>query len=152
MSEIKFDVRRYKVPSMIGVSGDIIKHSPPITMVYESSFNAVAAELGAAQSELAALREELAQWKHMVGAVCATIPLAETLKATEAKPSMVQYFKGLHAERDNLRKYLTAAEQRNSELVEFLTELRVSAWHALPGPIIGKINAILKPTESGASE
>lgn len=69
-----------------------------------------------AQFELAELREELSQWKHMVGAVCATIPLAETLKAAGSQPTMVQYFKGLHAERDNLKKYLAAAEQRNSNL------------------------------------
>lgn len=68
----------------------------------------------AAQSELTALREELAQYKHMVGAVGATIPLSETLASMTTKQTMVDYFKGLHSERDDLRKRLTAAEQRNS--------------------------------------
>lgn len=88
----------------------------------------LAEDYDAAQSELTALREELADWKHLVGAVCATIPLAETLKATEAQPSMVQYFKGLHAERDNLQKYLTAAEQRNAELEALLDTPHTSDW------------------------
>lgn len=99
------------------------------------------------QSELAALLGELAQWKHMVGA---TIPLSETLASMTTKQTMVDYFKGLHSERDTLRKSLTAAEQRNAELVELLKGYPrgvpgFAAWS-------DKVTATLKPTESGASE
>lgn len=93
----------------------------------------VVAELyDAAQAELSALREELDNEK-------ARIP---------------QYI----AERAQTEQYLTAAEQRNAELVELLQEtvpalsLAASAFKAQK-PVYTKVkNALFKPTESGASE
>lgn len=119
-----------------------------------------------ARHELAALREELAQWKHMVGAVGAVIPLSETLASMTTKQTMVDYFKGLHSERDGLRKSLTAAEQRNAELIEAAYKEGFSDGYSR-GDSRERLKFVdaqqidwgesdaksaLKPTESGASE
>jgi len=103
----------------------------------------------AAQSELAALREELAQWKHMVGAVGATIPLSETLASMTTKQTMVDYFKGLHSERDGLRKSLTAAEQRNAELAKANITIEVIVEKTV---VHGqkRVNGVIVASASGA--
>jgi muramoyltetrapeptide carboxypeptidase LdcA involved in peptidoglycan recycling len=82
------------------------------------------AELLAAQSELAALREELAEANIEVGSQ--------------------RHF------RESAEQLLTSAEQRNAELVELLRDCRLrTIW---PSDLTARIDAALKPTESGASE
>jgi len=111
-----------------------------------------------AQSELAALREELAKWQGIAG--------RRTAERTE-----------FMNERDDLQQRLTAAEQRNSELdglykcaIKMVTDHSVRAselevllmnttevlrsgggygWEDAQADII---DAALQPTESGASE
>lgn len=131
----------------------------------------VAFEHDAALAQVAALREELAHWKHLVGAVCATIPLADTLASTSSGQTTVDYFKGLHTDRGGLRKRLTAAEQRNAELEkdaarylwlrdksESVHQFYLSTPIWFTGVKFNKvsvdstIDAALKSTESGASD
>lgn len=112
-------------------------------------FNAVkcAADVQAAQSELAALREELVNKNEEIGSLLGREALTENL--------------------------LTAAEQRNAELVAILSEHEWADWEPYDSyntraggsyciecgnhKEVGhdddcKIGAALKPTESGASE
>lgn len=90
-----------------------------------------AALYNTAQSELAALREELAT-SNKVGTA-----IGETLGRVTA-------------ERDDLHKRLTAAEQRN---VAF-EELMLLAFNSgeMTGWWCDRYATLLKPTESGASE
>lgn len=89
-------------------------------------------------AQVAALREELAELSDLKA--YATIPLRERC-----------------AERKDLEQRLTAAEQRNAELVELLRgamptlDLAADAFKSAK-PVRNKVRAALKPTESGASE
>jgi DNA repair exonuclease SbcCD ATPase subunit len=99
------------------------------------------AQLKAAQSELAALREELADLADLKAYV--TLPLRERC-----------------AERKDLQQRLTAAEQRNETLeTALITALDDSAEDAQSGEIViqyedyeALVALVAKPTESGASE
>lgn len=136
-----------------------------------------ASDFDAAQSELAALREERDQWCQMVGRICSTIPVSDVLASTGSIKESVDYFKSLH-------KRLTAAEQRNADrdaeiAAQVESALRRSftlgqvywqqadsdstcqqnksdqtmetqAQHILN--VLKSISAALNPTESGASE
>lgn len=122
---------------------------------------------GAAQSELAVLREERDQWRQMVGHICATIPLADVVASTETGQKTVDYFKAL-------QQRLTAAEQRNADLLELLrnpsdemveagngeavvemehdSDLGSCGWISNADEVLKEMLKIaLKPTESGAS-
>jgi hypothetical protein len=90
----------------------------------------VAEDYDAAQSELAALREELAQLRRWEQTIRENSPLVQRL---------------------------TAAEQRNAELVELLRDaacaVKDHAMTAWAVPLYIRINnALAQPTESGASE
>lgn len=84
----------------------------------------------AAQSELAALREELAEYQKILASY-------KNNYVTNLAYNAVQ-------------SSLTAAEQRNAELVVMLRQ----AWidECVSAEDCRKIDAALKPTESGASE
>lgn len=92
---------------------------------------AVVGKLDAAQSELSALREELAV--------------------------QVMTIQELAGANEDLQQRLKSAEQRNAELVELLREtvpalaLAASSFKAQK-PIYAKVKNALNPTESGASE
>lgn len=89
----------------------------------------------AALAREAALREELAQTKR----------------------TAITEIEALHRTMYGQAKDLTAAEQRNAELIELLREtlpalaLGASAFKSVK-PVQMKVRAALKPTESGASE
>jgi peptidoglycan hydrolase CwlO-like protein len=87
----------------------------------------LAADFDAAQAELAALREEL-----------------DTITAAA---------KALRDEWRVDQQRLTAAEQRNAELVELLTSIKLGDpdKQYLSYPMHRRIDAALKSTESGAS-
>lgn len=95
-----------------------------------------ASDYYSAQSELSALREELAT-SNKVGTA-----IGETLGRVAA-------------ERDDLHKRLTAAEQRNAVLVKAATEFMEyaeSGWDHFPDVGVNLRAALAQPTESGASE
>lgn len=101
-------------------------------------FNAVkcAADVQAAQSELAALREELVTAK-------AECQLHENVRASVIRDAV------------DVIQRLTAAEQRNAGLVELLRKARRAIDPSCAGKSLrGELDAALrtKPTESGASE
>jgi len=93
------------------------------------------ANYGTAQSELAALREELGQVKRT--AMTEILALNSTL--------------------NNQAKELAAAEQRNAELSELLGEVLSEVPHGwgesfTDSELAESIRQAIKPTESGASE
>lgn len=93
------------------------------------------ADLNAAQSELAALREELASVRAIAGEV-----------AVNSKRARGEFKES----RDILEQRLADAEQRNAALIELLRDIRdLPAGGSIPG---SRIDDALKPTESGASE
>lgn len=106
------------------------------------------ADLNAAQSELAALREELASVRAIAGEV-----------AVNSKRARGEFKES----RDILEQRLAAAEQRNAALLELLRRLPAE-FKAMSGgentdgvtACIDHVNeyldALTKPTESGASE
>lgn len=73
-------------------------------------------------SQLAALREELDQWRQMVGRICSTIPAADVLKSTGTLQDSVDYFKSLH-------KRLADAERRNEIQASELEVEKANAAH-----------------------
>lgn len=91
------------------------------------------AQLTTAQSDLAALREELA----------------------EEKQRSAQYGRSFNDQcrkTDDLQQRLTAAEQRNSELVALLRVVRDTLWQEdEDAAIFDRIDAAIKGAESGAS-
>ncbi len=94
--------------------------------------------LSDAQSELAALREELAEWKARCGRRVADIGIVVNDKL-------------------DLQQRLTAAEQRNSDLIDLIRKAHTwvdrnnfGGWDAYE--LRDQLAAALKPTESGASE
>lgn len=136
------DVRRYFV-QLFKLAGDEQRYA-------HGALGAVeivrASDYDAAQSELAALREELAIIK-------------------DECIDHVNLHKAWTKERDGLQQSLTAAEQRNSEMLDILGTINClgivrlmdeglqrrikTIVHQLQRE---KIAAALKPTESGASE
>lgn len=113
----------------------------------------VVAELyDAAQSEMAALREELAGANSRVD----TLKSANT-SWQEGQSELLKDLAGMTTYRDNaitkitrLRGELTAAEQRNATITELLRQAATYGgltplWH-------DKVQRFIKPTESGASE
>ena len=91
-------------------------------------------QLTAAQSELAALREELAKAKDDVGIA----------QRSHGK---------CQAKREDLQQSLTAAEQRNAEWQLLLEECIDSGQvDGILEEDIQNALALIKPTESGASE
>lgn len=115
-----------------------------------------------AQSELAALREERDQWRAMVGHICATIPLADVVAATETGQKTVDYFK-------ELQQRLADAERRNADQLEMLHMAKelistislhrtmapndwCDSFKAEVADRLEKLRAATQPTESGASE
>ena len=116
----------------------------------------------AAQSELAALREELAEAKRQLnlrdeGPNCWTCGDQGYVHSIDGE---------LRGTCDNCTVYeltctkhsLTAAEQRNSELKVLLRTVGATIPHLRAEvsdsarELVRRINAVLKPTESGASE
>jgi hypothetical protein len=113
----------------------MLVHGFPCMMPKENGLWVQSANFDDAQSELAALREELAAAKQ----------LASAWKEQER-------LRGIQA--INAGEALTAAEQRNATLVKAATEFMEyaeSGWDHFPD--VGmNLRAALKPTESGASE
>jgi len=106
--------------------------------VYFGSWKRTEEERDTAQSELAALREELAL-------------------AKDTAASWKSSADGLAEEARDIDKSLTAAEQRNAGLIELLQEcvnvVRFGEDFDLPVTTMDRIDeALAKPTESGASE
>lgn len=100
-------------------------------------------DFDAALAREAALREELAKARE------AAKEELDGVKYTRRK---------FRQERDDLQQRLTAAEQRNAELVELLSNVsesvtgRNGTFARIPADWFDKRDAVLKPTESGASE
>lgn len=97
------------------------------------------------QSELAALREELAKYKG------GCVDLSSQVRELEHK---MDYWKGEGKRADEAHQRLTAAEQRNAILSKAATEFMEYAecgWDHFPDVGVN-LRAALKPTESGASE
>lgn len=97
-------------------------------------------DFDAAQSELAALREELD---------LVNLSFESNFDAAQIA----------RAERDLIQQRLADAERRNSELVELLQEARIyplehacATVHWPAQELVERIDAALQPTESGASE
>lgn len=113
----------------------------------------------AAQSELAALRDQLAERKRKHLRSC-QIAIGKSQLAKERYSDLAE----LGAECSSLYKRLTASEQRNAELVELLRDTEKSIlWHQAQQPMSlrlsrhldktrTRIKKAVKPTESGASE
>ncbi|MBM6442350.1 hypothetical protein JQF37_01740 [Pseudomonas sp. MIL9] len=109
----------------------------------------MASDFDAAQSELAALREELAKYKG------GCVDLSSQVRELEHK---MDYWKGEGKRADEAQQRLTAAEQRNSELIKAIVDTREALgreyWDQYAGLDETRdiLDAALKPTESGASE
>ena len=109
-------------------------HRHVVETEFDDAQFVLASDYDAAQSELAALREELASAK-------------QVLEATRDARDAEQY---VNAE---LRVKLTSAEQRNATMSALLREVSESLWQEDDsGDLFERIDAALKPTESGASE
>lgn len=123
------DLKRYRCTG----PEELVETSSPNGLVLGSNYDA-------AQSELSALREELA--------------------------SQVMTIQELAGANDDLQQRLAAAEQRNSELVELLSKAKLAVddvaencedqtdWSTANSmhSLSERIDAAIKPTESGASE
>lgn len=117
------DVNRY------GSVGYLVNATPKLLELYpEMTVYVKASHFDAAQSELAALREELAEIKESLA------------------------YRGSLLNRTQQRA--EAAEQRNAELVELLRSIKRHDpdTQCMSYPMHRRIDAALKPTESGASE
>ena len=102
-------------------------------------------DVPAAQSELAALREELFKRAGDIGRISGERDaLREELAS--ANECALKYSE----QAVDLQQRLTAAEQRNAELVELLRHVfySVGYWNT---DTCDRVEAALKPTESGAS-
>lgn len=96
----------------------------------------------AAQSELAALREELAE-------VSGTLEFNTNCWGRE-RAVMIDKTQTLTADLLACGRHRKAAEQRNAELVDLLTYFRDEREY--PDDYLERLEAATKPTESGASE
>lgn len=148
------EVKRYgHIGYLVNASDKLCELYPDMTVYVKSSdfdsaiedLNTVvrqkmafAEERDAAQSELTAQREELAD---------------------ETRRANVNALNARHAKQDlnTLQHRLTAAEQRNSELVELLrdcktnlSKVRFMGLHKRIGKVL--IAELIKPTQSGASD
>lgn len=125
-----------------------------------SSPPSVHQQLTVAQSELTALREENERLKSESfeelynAAIDERDALREEL--AEEKERSSQYgraFNETSRKLNELQPRLTAAQQRNAELVELLHKARRSIDPSCAGKALRmELDAALKPTESGASE
>lgn len=88
--------------------------------------------------ELSALQEELADCQKVL-----------SYSGNEADAYSTA---ALHTELEDTQQHLTAAEQRNAELVELLDLVRDEDGHHYTDKLKARIAAALKPNESGASE
>lgn len=132
----------------------------------EVAFN-LQAELTSAQSELAALREELATAKrvgppHFCGLPMSLNPhpeagvpgrFLEVGTVSECIPCLVASRHGWAKTAGDLQQRLTAAEQRNAVLTKALTTIRENSEDigACECAADALADAAIKPTESGAS-
>jgi predicted nucleic acid-binding Zn-ribbon protein len=119
-------------------------------------------DFDAAQAELSALREELCTRAGDIGRLTGERDsLREELASSEDKRRA--FAKQVSEGIDQLEAKLTAAEQRNAELVEIITEVAKQAgdhhmshqtWNLKThlANIHQKLEAALNPTESGASD
>jgi len=125
------EVKRYCIDGY-GSGMCVIEEGPYVEF---EDFDAERLRADTAVAEVAALREELADLAELKAYV--TIPLRERC-----------------AERKELQQRLTAAEQRNSDLVELLRAIKRHDpdTQCMTYPMHRRIDAALKPTESGASE
>ena len=124
------EVKRYgRIGDMVLATKGLLELYPDMTVYVKAS------DYDATQSEMAALREELAKSRE------AAKEELDGVKYTRRK---------FRQERDDLQQRLTAAEQRNAALIELLRDIRdLPAGGSIPG---SRIDDALKPTESGASE
>lgn len=67
------------------------------------------------QIELGHYKKKFMGYQVLVGMVLATIPLGETLAVCESNAALVQYFKDLHAERDELKKRLAENDKPKTQ-------------------------------------
>ena len=124
--------------------------------VYFGSWKRTEEERDAAQSELSALRQELAETKRQSGIqLGGRSVLIESLNArienyAPKLKSLVDRNTRLKWQRNGVQLKLTVAEQRNADAVRLLTAL----YDATPivWPDVADFLAMTKPTESGASE
>lgn len=131
------EVHRYKVVTMLSEDGNKISYKPHGPEVV------TARDYDTAQSELAALREEL----------------ATTRAAAKEELEGVKYMRRkFRQERDDLQQRLTAVEQRNAVMTDALQNLSALIGRPLNGPqatqdeLLEIIWSAAQPTESGASE
>lgn len=134
------EVKRYgRIGDMVLATKGLLELYPDMTVYVKAS------DYDATQSELAALREELTKSRE------AAKEELDGVKYTRRK---------FRRERDDLQQRLTAAEQRNAELVELL---QATSSPVVDGELFtmerfqARANArtylaSIKPTESGASE
>ena len=108
----------------------------------DSAYERLSEKFNAAQSELAALREELAKYKS------GCVDLSSQVRELEHK---MDYWKGEGKRADDAQQRLTAAEQRNAALVELLSECEESISRVHHFALKRKLEDALKPTESGAN-
>jgi len=89
------------------------------------------------EEDFDAMEYDRDQWRHMVGAVSATIPLAETLASNETGQTLVEYFKKLHADRDTALSQLAALREEMAacKSITCMLESREWAEHAGKGPV-----------------
>lgn len=147
---------------------------PKEHVVLQPDFDSCEFELKAAQSELAALREELERQKHYVeiNANSAHGKHKEGQQYKDERDALREDLAAIIANRNDLKQRLTAAEQRNVELVDLLRthtdhiatlcdvmfrfglgmykEPEQKIYSALVQQQV--VFAALKPIESGASE
>ncbi len=110
---------------------------------YASLYNEAQLELAALREDLASVRSMACMLEHREWAEHAGKgPIAEKLESAITE---------MHNELSSAQQSLTAAEQRNAELVELLREVRKDYRVDISGPLWTQIDAALKPTESGAS-
>lgn len=121
------EVHRYNVVTMLSESGNRIgydPHGPEVVM---------ASEFDRVTTELAALREELAE-------------------ANKSFRALGELYSGTQKGFEKSQQRLTASEQRNADLVKLLQEcvntVRFGEDFDLPVTTMTRIDAALKPTES----
>lgn len=118
----------------------------------------MASDFDAAQSELAALREELADCRFMLEANSKQVDRLIEEKS-ELRRDYDEILKHRSAQRDDAQQHLTAAEQRNATLTGLLERWYEANCndlvHVEDGAyriVLDTNEALTKPTESGASE
>lgn len=120
--------------------------------------------MAAAQSELAALREELAKARELsVTNILLDVVRGKDGEGYEVFAASVAHvcekLGELSLENETFQDRLTAAEQRNADLQEAaISARRTIAFYLFPSQlracagVLSKLDALTKPTESGESE